>query len=134
MKITSLERHSKLATELNNQLNKEWPEVGSFKLEKHGVSIPNPIGILIDGVIVGGLSFTSYRAPNNGEITVWVNAVLVQPGYRHRGIASKLIVAAQSTAHKLFALTDIPELYTKVGWLVVSHESDGTVVQYEKFT
>jgi len=134
MKITSLEPQSKIATELNVQLNKEWTEIGSFEKEMYGISIPNPIGVLIDGVIIGGLSFTNYRAPISEEIVVWVNAVLVQPSYRHRGIASKLLVAAQSTAHKLFALTDIPELYTKLGWQIVSHESDGTIVKYEKFT
>ena len=134
MKITSLEPQSKMATELNIQLNKEWPEIGNFEKTMYKISIPNPIGVLIDGEIVGGLSFTSYKAPINEEIVVWINAVLVQPNYRHRGIASKLIVAAQSTAHKLFALTDIPELYTKIGWQIVSHESDGTIVKYEKFT
>lgn len=134
MNITSLERHSEISTELNFQLNKEWPEIGSFEKEKYGVSIPGPIGVLIDGIVVGGLSFTSYKAPKSEEIVVWVNAVFVQPGYRHRGIASKLIDAAQSASKKLFALTDILELYTKIGWQVVSCDNDGTIVKYEKFT
>lgn len=134
MKITSLERQSEFATELNVQLNNEWPEIGSFEKEMHGVSIPDPIGVLIDGAVVGGLSFTSYKALKSGEMVVWVNAVLVHPSYRHRGIASNLIVAAQSTVEKLFALTNIPELYIKVGWQIVSRESDGTVVKYEKIT
>jgi len=134
MNITSLERQSTFAAELNFQLNKEWPEIGSFEKEMYGVSIPNPMGVLIDEAIIGGLSFTSAKAPQSEEIVVWINAVLVQPSYRHRGIASKLIAAAESTAEKLFALTDIPELYIKVGWQVVSYDSEGTVVKYEKFT
>ncbi len=131
MNITSLDHLSKTAKELNYQLNKEWPDIGYFEKEKYGVSIPEPIGVLIDGVVVGGLSFTSHKAPQGNEIAIWVNALLVQPRYRHKGIARKLILAAQSTSKILFALTDIPELYTKAGWQTVYQDKGGTIVKYE---
>ena len=134
MEISSLELESKLASDLNYQLNEEWPEIGDFEKEKYGISVPRPIGVLINGIVVGGLSFTNYRAPNSDEIVVWVNAVLVQPDFRRKGIASKLILSAQSSAQKLFALTDIPALYTKLGWQIVSQDSNGVVVQYVKIT
>ena len=134
MEIKKLEAGSKYASELNFLLNEEWPEIGRFENEKYGISIPNPIGLVENGEVVGGLSFTSYKAPNSEEIVVWVNAVFVNPLYRGQGLGSSLILAAQSSSSCLYALTDIPMLYTKLGWQTVKQDSNGTVVQYAKIT
>jgi len=119
MVICSLEFTSQKASKLNILLNKEWPEVGAFEASKFGIQIPCPIAALIDHEVVGGLSFTSYKEPNGDDIVVWVKAVFVVPRYRHRGVATKLIQAAQVSNKPLYALTDIPILYTDIGWRTV---------------
>lgn len=133
-RIKNLALESKCASTLNSILNREWPEIGRFEREKYGLSIPSPIGVFVNDEIVGGLSFTSYKAPGSEDVVTWVNAVYVLPNYRGKGYARKLVLAAQLSAECLFALTDIPALYTGVGWRTVSQDSDGAIVQYEKIT
>lgn len=86
MEIRRLDTGSKYELDLNLLLNEEWPDIGSFENEKYGISIPNPIGIIENGKVVGGLFFTSYKAPSSEEIVVWVNAVLVKPSFRGQGL------------------------------------------------
>jgi len=132
MEITKLEINSQEALALNTLLNKEWSDVGEFENEKFGMSVPKPIAAIEDGKVVGGLSFTCYKEPSGSEIVVWVNTVFVILSYRHQGIASKLILSSCNSASPLYALTDVPALYTNIGWEIVSKNSSGTVVKFGK--
>ncbi len=132
MEICSLEVESENAIELNRLLHKEWPDLGEFDEIKHGVVVPRPIAVLKNREIIGGLSYTSYKEPNAEGFAVWVNAVYVAPKYRHQGVASKLVQASHNEAGCLYALTDIPALYTKNGWVVVNANVNGAVVKYSK--
>ena len=63
----------------------------------------------------------------------WIDAVYVKPERRKKGLGSKLIRAAEKKAgelniSELFALTDLPVLYHKLGWSTVEAHSDGTIV------
>ena len=82
--------------------------------------------------MIGGLSFTAFKAPECmgivESIAVWVNALRVEPSFRGQGVASKLIQYAQHKASPLYALTDVPLLYTKLGWCQIQVDKDGTVV------
>ncbi len=134
MKISRLEIKSQKALELNRLLNIEWPNLGEFRATELGLKVPGPIVAIEKQELIGGLSFTCYKEPDGEEIVVWVNALLVIPSFRFQGIASKLILASHCSANCLYALTDIPVLYTKVGWQVVKKDSNGTVVKYAKNT
>lgn len=63
----------------------------------------------------------------------WIDAVYVIPKWRREGLASKLILAMETKAaefniSEMFALTDLPILYHKLGWITVEEHRDGTVV------
>lgn len=134
MEIKNIELGSEAASELNALLNKEWPDVGVFETVKHGVTIPKPIVAIENNTVIGGLSFTCYKAPDCEQTAVWVNTVFVIPNFRHQGIATKLIEASQKSGNCLYALTNIPVLYTKIGWQAVNISSSGTIVKYAKNT
>jgi len=132
MEITKLEINSQEALALNTLLNKEWSDVGEFENEKFGMSVPKPIAAIENGKVVGGLSFTCYKEPSGADVVVWVNTVFVIPSYRHQGIATKLIQSSCNSTSPLYALTDVPALYTNIGWKIVSNDSNGAVVKYGK--
>ena len=129
MEIVKVKTNSPLADELYALLKSEWPEFEGFKLEKSGLAIPDPIISLVNGKLVGGLSFTTYKKPMSEDVAIWINAVFVTPKYRRKGIASKLIEKSQGVRSELFALTDIPEIYTNLGWKIAQKDSHGTTVK-----
>ena len=129
MELKKLDWNSRWASDLNQLINSEWSDVGEFKQTDYGIDIPNPIGIVANGEVIGGLSFTSYQAPQSEDIAVWINAVLVKPQFRRQGLGSQLIRAAHSEATALYALTDIPTLYSKLGWEIVQQTENGYVVR-----
>ena len=112
--------NSKQAPDLVNQLRKwfeqEWGELDPIVGDK----FPEPL-LAIDeaGELIGGLAFTTAPEPAGLGAGVWINALLVAPEHRGRGIASKLIQAAESLARdninskRLFVYTDVPALYVK---------------------
>ncbi|MDN3650033.1 GNAT family N-acetyltransferase [Reinekea marina] len=129
MEIKSVKTNSQLAEKLFSLLKSEWPEFEGFKQEKLGVKIPDPIVSSINGELVGGLSFTSYQVPMSDSIAIWINAVFVIPKFRGMGIASKMIDKTQEVAEELYALTDVPELYSKLDWNIVLKNENGTTVK-----
>lgn len=111
----------------------EWGEVDSFGSETDGTAVPRPLLALQRDELIGGLAFSGFRQPDSTELGLWINALFVTPKHRRRGIASRLIRAAEAEAvrageRRLFALTDIPTLYSKLGWHSVKRSSEGTVV------
>jgi len=129
VEIVKVKANSPLAYELYSLLKSEWPEFEGFKQVKFGVEIPDPIISLVNGKLVGGLSFTSYKKPMSEDVAIWINAVFVIPKYRRKGIASNLIEKSQGVGAELFALTDVPELYTNLGWEIALKDRHGTTVK-----
>ena len=108
----------------------EWGEVESAE------NVPPPL-LAIDGQeLRGGLMFSRFRNPDGEGVGLWVNALFVAPEHRREGIGSRLVRAAESEAVRageraLFALTDVPTLYEKLGWQCVKASSEGTVVEIQ---
>lgn len=105
----------------------EWGEIESVE------NVPPPLLALEGQDLRGGLIFSRFQKPDGGGLGLWVNALFVSPDYRRRGIGSQLIRAAETEAlstgeRALYALTDVPALYRKLGWQTVKTSSDGTVV------
>ncbi|MBY6189335.1 GNAT family N-acetyltransferase [Microbulbifer agarilyticus] len=134
MNIVELDIYSDRASELYSLLNRQWPELESFERERFGLQIPNPLAAIEDGKLIGGLSFTSYKEPLGEKIRVWINALFVKPKYRGKRAASTLLQAAVFREGCLFALTEVPKLYTNIGWKVVSTSAEGAIVQHVQRT
>jgi GNAT superfamily N-acetyltransferase len=113
----------------------EWGDIDPFMADRQGKPLPPPIVATIDGRLVGGLAFTR-AIPNQAvDYQLWINAIIVAPAYRRRGIASLLILSAQGecgahTTKGLYALTDVPSLYLGNGWCVIEQTNDGTVLHW----
>ncbi len=111
----------------------EWGKRGVFDFD--GATFPGPLVAVADGEPVGGLAFTTFPRPGLGPKVsgLWIHALFVPPKHRRKGIASQLIRAAEVQAvpfseGDLYALTDIPELYEKLGWRRIQSDAAGTVV------
>lgn len=125
MRVAEPHLASRYFQELEARLRDEWPQIQSVRGDGHAV--PEPLVVLApDEALAGGLSFLEAESPTGEGRALWINAVLVSPPYRRRGVASLLIQAAQATAKHagvshLYALTEVPDLYSKQGWSVFSH-------------
>ncbi|EAR08765.1 GNAT family N-acetyltransferase [Reinekea blandensis] len=128
MKIVQIEFESGEAEQLLRLLNSEWNDLSVFEKCRSGLPIPRPIAVLHEGRVIGGASFTSFLEPDGNDEVIWLNALYVLPEFRGKGIASKLVDLAVSVSPMLYALTDIPQLYTKQGWKVKKEVENGTVV------
>ncbi|MGB0835757.1 MAG: GNAT family N-acetyltransferase [Psychrobium sp.] len=105
----------------------QWP---GFQLSDIGLSnpkIPHPIAVICDDEVVGGLAFSLFEEPNTTAQVIWLNAVYIAPKYRGEGLASELISYAQSllTGRQkwLYAHTDVPSLYARLGWCEVEAQA-----------
>ncbi len=111
----------------------EWGEVDPFDTQINGSAVPLPIVAVNKGELVGGLAFTRFPCPQSSSQALWVNALLVDPGYRNQGISSLLIKAAESLGSQLgethlYSYTDIPHLYIKQNWVVVEESGSHFVL------
>ena len=96
--ITSSEFKSPHLQPLYDWFVEEWGEVDGFAAQKDGLILPAPL-LALDGMrLCGGLSFTRYKNPEDETIALWINAVLVTPAHRGKGVASDLILAAGQAA------------------------------------
>jgi len=118
---------------LREWLLAEWDDLDPFEDPSEPPTLPAPL-LAIDGSeLVGGLMFSRFREPESDQPGLWINAVLVRPDRRRQGIASALIRSAQAEAAewqhaRIFALTDLPALYLKLGWRRIETGPNGTVV------
>jgi GNAT superfamily N-acetyltransferase len=118
---------------LHEWLVAEWGEIDAFEFQKDGIKLPAPLLAIHQEDLLGGLVFSTFKRPGGSGSALWINALFVVREYRGQGVASKLIRAAEDNAvssgeQEMFALTDIPELYAKLGWNCVERSSDGTVM------
>ncbi len=111
----------------------EWGDVDSSEGQSEKITVPPPLLAIDSSELLGGLMFSSFQKPDGEELGLWINALFVAPEHRRKGIASQLVRAAEEEAartgeRELFALTDVPKLYQKLGWQCVKNSSEGTVV------
>ncbi len=98
----------------------------SFDGLVHGRATPRPVVALdVDGGLPGGLAFTQYKDPSSKDLALWINAVFVVVSRRRHGIATRLIQTAVTVSKEigfesLHVYTDVPSLYERLGWRVVS--------------
>ena len=128
MMIHQVDFKSPDAAKLLVMLTNEWSDLTAFEEERDGLKVPKPLVVVLDEQLVGGAAFTAYKRPKGTDTVVWLNALYVLPSHRGRGLASQLIDAAIGVSPTLYALTDIPDLYTKLGWRVVVTDDNGSVV------
>jgi GNAT superfamily N-acetyltransferase len=121
--------------DLQTRLRKEWPNFPPIGAVKH--ALPNPLAALTSfNALAGGLVFVAAKSPIDDELAVWINAVLVAPEYRRQGVGSRLIGAAQQAAssagvQRLFALTEVPRLYSKLSWSILSNNGADFVMTWD---
>lgn len=111
-----------------------WPPFKSFEKNVLGLEMPSPVLALEENVLLGGLSFSAYEAPDEASTGLWINAVYVHDEHRGRGIASKLIQFAEKEASKkaytaLYAKTDVSALYLSIGWKIVNRVGKDVIVR-----
>lgn len=118
--------HDAVATrhfaELEVLLKREWPTLQAVR--GNGRNVPEPLVAVTPGhTLAGGLTFLDSESPAGESGALWINTVLVVPACRRQGVASLLIQAAHTAARlagarHLHALTEVPDLYRKQGWIV----------------
>lgn len=123
--LTSGSVPESLLTQLRQWFETEWGQIDSFHGNHAEVEVPLPlVAVDEDGSLLGGLVFSSFQNPLRAEVAVWINAVIVSPKKRKKGIASELIRAAEREARRmaigeLFVLSEYSDLYEKLGWQFV---------------
>ena len=135
--IQCCETDTGLLQSLHQWCEAEWGHVDPQVADKDGLSFPYPIAMLNGDELVAGLAFTRYASPITQKQAVWINAVLVKPEYRRRGLSSQLITFAehqvkQLNESELFVFTHIPDLYTHLDWHVVETTEDKFVLKSAK--
>jgi len=112
--------------ELHKRFQSEWPDYQPLAPTDRAVPAP-VVALTLSGVLAGGLAFAGAKAPLSDERAIWINAVLVAPEYRRQGLGSQLIAAAERSAvqfgiSRLYALTELPTLYSKLDWSILSND------------
>lgn len=130
VEIKAVSIDSNVANELLLVLKSEWPDLEKFVDFHRGMNLPEPIAAIESGEIIGGLSYINYKAPDQDKVVLWINAVFVRPSYRGQGIATAMLKTAMKTTSCMYALTDVPDLYTNLGFKRVLTDNHGTVVKF----
>ena len=123
-----------LLKQFREWIEKEWGKLDSNDHDSEDLSIPSPLLAVKDSELLGGLGFTSFSIPGASKTGLWVNTLLVAPEYRNIGIGSKLVLtaeaeAARSMERELFVYTDVPDLYQRLGWIIVDDTNESKVLK-----
>lgn len=113
--------------ELHKWFFAEWGEMNPLVGSNINVVVPAPLMALDSSTLIGGLAFIGHPIPDDKNIGLWINALIVAPGYRKKGIGSLLVSAAVAEAKRnnvaeLFVYTHIPMLYKSLGWIELSND------------
>lgn len=113
----------------------KWPDT-EFLIQQNGEpAVPQPILARNCNSIIGGLSYIHYPHPENDDMALWINTLLVVDAYQKQGVASSLIkLAIQDliAGAELFVYTAIPSIYLKSGWVPVSQDGDNHILKFSK--
>ncbi len=107
---------------------KEWPSTATPQAREFRVcghkkrgQLPCALVAREAGSPVGVISLVLYEKGIQEGRPHWVDAVWVLPQFRGKGLAHRLLAAAEEKARslqldRLYALTEIPNFYLKAGW------------------
>lgn len=116
---------------------KEWGHTDPFDTFAEDKQVPEPILAFDEkDQLVGGLAFAAAKHPSNDFQVAWINAVYVEPDHRRSGIASSLVreavvVSSESGFVDLYVYTDVPDLYVRQGWSIVSQSGTHSVLAHQ---
>jgi GNAT superfamily N-acetyltransferase len=121
--------------DLQKRLQNEWPKFPPINPADYAVPTPL-VALTSSNALAGGLAFVAAKSPLSDEPALWINAVLVAPEYRRQGVGSRLIQAAHEVARRagvprLYALTELPDLYSKLNWSIVSNDGADFVMTWD---
>ncbi len=133
MHVTTLEPNTEHAVQLMEWFEQEWGSIDPFDGTIAHITTPAPLIATLGKRLIGGLAFTS-AYDDTRQPTVWINALYVSAAYRHSGVGSQLIAAAEQSALQhgvdlLNVYTDKPELYLKLAWTIHSDRPPNTVLR-----
>ena len=130
---------STLATQyyadLQKRLQTEWPNFPP--IHPADDAVPKPlVALTSSSALAGGLAFIAAKSPIGDQLAIWINGVLVAPEYRRQGVGSRLIQAAHEAARRtgvprLYALTELPDLYSKQKWTIFSNAGADFVMTWD---
>jgi len=112
----------------------QWEPVDVYRGAQPGFVVPDPLIATEQDELLGGLALSRYQAADGQQLAMWINALIVTPTHRGRGIASMLICGAERQAVKvqateIYAKTDVPDLYRKLGWVALAEEDDDVILK-----
>ncbi|MDA0348915.1 MAG: GNAT family N-acetyltransferase [Verrucomicrobia bacterium] len=109
-------------------LYQEWGKVqgdSSFAIKEKLLlecDCPTSQVAMEETVPVGFIWLNRYQLPEHEKPEIWINGLFIPPEHRRKGIASSLMKRAEQLAKgfekKMYAYTDIPELYLRQGWQI----------------
>ena len=89
---------------------------------------PSSVVAVLEDKAVGFVWLWRHKFEGESEPSLWINALYVHEAYRKQGIATSLVKQAisqsKSYEDRLFAYTDIPEFYMRMGWQVFQEENE----------
>ena len=132
--IISADCKNQYLPQLDTWFTAQWEPVDFYRGAQPGFAVPDPLLAIEEDELLAGLALSRYKAADGQDLGIWINALLVAPAHRGRGIASMLITAAQLQAtllqvHEIFAKTDVPDLYRKLGWIDLAAEDDCMILK-----
>lgn len=132
--IVSSAVHPLYLQKLREYFLAEWGKVDPFESTDATLVVPAPLLAFNDQELLGGLVFKSHPRPTSDIHGLWINALIVLPAQRRRGIGSLLIEAAETKARTLgladlFVYTSIPALYRKLDWMELEHDGNHSVLR-----
>lgn len=96
--------------------------VAGFEARARRGSIPIGFVALVDDAVVGMACLVACDIESHCHLTPWLATVLVDPGYRRRGVGTALVIRAADEAitlgfQDLFLFTfDRQSFYARLGW------------------
>lgn len=122
---------SRYVKELREILEIEWGEFAAFETSACGIKTPAALIAIENEILIGGLVFSLWAAPESDRTAIWINGLIIKPVYRKKGVASLLIRQAMSKEPQLLVLTDVENLYSKLSWQTISKTEKGTVLRHQ---
>jgi len=137
MKIELLADHPQLAEQVGRWHLKAWPE----EYPKHGLSIavddarqtsrrnslPLSLIALENGLAVGTISLVEKDLRGRENLSPWLTSLYVEPKFRFRGLARRLVEAGLDHASRLHIsalylwVVKNARVYERWGWRLVEH-------------